>query len=490
MQQMTKLNATSALSAPCRTTTIHGVGRQTSLYALFTLFLLLLLWPAQGVYAGAEEAATPALDILKKHPASLRADNMQVSLLLRGMGRQAGINILVADSIQETISVDVDNLSLYDMFQMVMDAKQLRYYQKNNVIFVEKKTDSQGDSQDFTTERLCVKYGTADAYSEKLTPLLTQKGSIVPTSRGNCLVARDQTSNLKRLRELLAALDQPTPQVHIEARIVTVTNEAKKRLGIIWGYNNYKDAAELASKSNPITTSANLGVTDSSTSLAFGFIRQNLNLNATLQAMQDDNLLNILSSPSVLVLDGNEAEIKQGKEIPYVTQTSTVVNTTFREANLGLKVKPTVLEDGLLSLNVHVTNDSVDPTTTAKGDLLINRQAITTNLLLENQVTIVIGGILQHTRTDASGSVPGLSDIPVLGHLFKNSRLQDGQSELMVFLKPRIVNMTPQPDKTTGTTEPASTSTPGTASSSPGPEPAASPPAPAPINPEQNPPPR
>ncbi|MFZ5774317.1 MAG: hypothetical protein ACOY3Z_02370 [Thermodesulfobacteriota bacterium] len=400
-------------------------------------------WPPGNAFGGETVSTTdtPALEVLKRHPASLRAENMQVSLLLRGMGRQAGVNIVVADTIQDTISLDMENLSLYDLFHVVMDAKQLRYFQKNNVIFVEKKADPQSDAQEFVTERLCAKFGSATAIVDQLTPLLTQQGSIVQTSRGNCIVVRDQAANFKRLRDLLTALDQPAPQVHIEARIVTISTEAKKRLGIIWGYNNYKDAAALANKINPITTASDLSVTDPSTSLAFGFIRQNVNLNLTLQAMQDDNLLNILSAPSVLVLDGNEAEIKQGKEIPYVTQTSTIVNTTFREANLGLKVKPSVLQDGLLSLKVDVTNDSVDPTTTSRGDLLINKQAITTNLLLEDQVTIVIGGIVQQTENNANSKIPGLGDIPLVGNLFKNSRKQNEQSELMVFIKPRIMPM-------------------------------------------------
>jgi len=162
--------------------------------------------------------------------------------------------------------------------------------------------------------------------------------------------------------------------------------------------------------------------------------------------MQSDSLLEILSSPSVLVLDGKEAEIKQGKEIPYVTQTSNTINTSFREANLGLKVKPTVLQDGYIVLDVAVTNDSVDQTSTSTSGLLINKQAITTNLLLEDKVTVVIGGIVQQNKSNQNSKVPGLGDIPLFGNLFKNSNKLNDQTELMVFITPRIVNMTPKPN--------------------------------------------
>jgi type II secretory pathway component HofQ len=257
------------------------------------------LFPASGLAAPPAEPKNeaPLLEALKSFPASLRTENLQVSLLLRGMGRQAGINILVADNITDTINLDVEKLNLYEAFQVIMDAKQLHYYQKNNVIFVEKKADFQGEKRDLVSERLCTKFGNATAYVDQLKPLLSQSGSIIVTNRGNCLVIQDRSGNFPRLREMLAELDQPIPQVHIEARIVSISNEAKKQLGIIWGYNNYRDAAALAGKINPITTSADLSVSEPTTSLAFGFIRQNVNLNVELQAMQSDSLLEILSSP-------------------------------------------------------------------------------------------------------------------------------------------------------------------------------------------------
>ncbi|MBA3004806.1 MAG: hypothetical protein FP813_13320 [Desulfurivibrio sp.] len=439
--------------------------RISSLHAiLFSVVLVLAqgLCPASSLTAAqvAPENEAPLLDSLKNYPASLRTENLQVSLLLRGMGRQAGINILVADNITDTINIDVEKLNLYEAFQVIMDAKQLRYYQKNNVIFVEKKADFQGQNRDLASERLCTKFGNATAYVDQLKPLLGQNGSITVSNRGNCLIIQDRAGNIPRLREMLIELDQPIPQVHIEARIVSISNEAKRQLGIIWGYNNYRDAAALADKINPITASAVLPAIEPTTSLAFGFIRQNINLNFELQALQTDSLLEILSSPSVLVLDGKEAEIKQGKEVPYVTSTTTTVNTSFREANLGLKVKPTVLQDGYVILDVEVTNDSVDQTPSGASGLLINKQAITTNLFLEDKVTVVIGGIVQQNKSGKNSKVPGLGDIPILGYLFKNSDKRNEQTELMVFITPRIVRMTPKQNGEAGATAPVPPSVP------------------------------
>lgn len=407
---------------------------------LIAVLLCLLQLFCLNAVAGHDEA--PLLESLKESQASLRGEKLQVPLLLQGIGRQAGINIYVAGNIEDTIDIDVQDLSLYEIFHVVMNAKQLHYYQKNNVIFVEKKPDFQGELRDQANKRLCTKYGNAAAYIEQLKTLLSPQGSIIIANRGNCLIVNDREPIIPRIEAMLSELDQPIPQVHIEARIVSISSEAKKRLGVIWGYNNYRDAAELATKINPITSSVDLSVTEPTTSLAFGFIRQNVNLNFTIQAMQEDNLLEILSSPRILVLDGKEAEIKQGQEVPYVTQSGDLINTSFREANLGLKVRPTVLQNDFLTLEVQVTNDSVDQTTTSGGEPLINKQEITTNLFLENNITVVIGGIVQHSKDNGSSKVPGLGDIPILGNLFKNKNKFQDKSELMVFITPKIVTMT------------------------------------------------
>jgi type II secretory pathway component HofQ len=250
--------------------------------------------------------------------------------------------------------------------------------------------------------------------------------------RGDGLVVRDSETNIARIKQILEELDQPIPQVHIEARIVTMGQEAIRRLGVKWNYDNLQ--------TNPsISASSDLSVTNTST-LAFGLLQDNLQLNVELQAMQQDNMLQILSAPSILVLDGNAAEIKQGQEVPYTSQSGDLVNTSFREATLSLKVTPKVLQDNFIVLDVTVTNDSVDETSSS-SEPLINKQEIATNLFLENGVTVVIGGILLQKEDKQTGGVPVLSKIPLLGNLFKNSENKDTEAELVVFLTPTIVTM-------------------------------------------------
>lgn len=400
---------------------------------IFTLVICLaLLLPAGLTPARAQEGGA-LVDRLKDHPSSMKIQEVPVSTMLQVIGRQAGINIYVDDKIDEKITIELENLSLYEVFQLIMSVKKLHYSEKNQVLFVEREVDFQASHDTLAEQRFCTKYGNIGLYLEKLRKSLGSQGSITETNRGNCLIIRDRQENLEVIGRLLTDLDQPVPQVHIEAQIVSITQEAKRRLGIRWGYDNL-------STSNPVTGAIDLSVTHNS-NLALGFLRDNLNLSVDLQAMQQDDQLHILSSPHILVLDGSPAEIKQGKEVPYVVQTANLINTSFREANLSLKVTPRVLNEDFISLDVVVTNDSVDQNSSTSSEPLINKQSITTNLFLANETTVVIGGILLKNDDNQNGSVPGISRIPLLGNLFKNSVKSRENTELVVFITPRIVRM-------------------------------------------------
>lgn len=400
--------------------------------AIGLLLLLFCLGWCLPAHATGNESAL--LDKLKGQPSSIRSENLRVDLLLRSIGKQAGVNIVMAETIDDTITLDVDNVNLYDVFQIVVDTKQLHYYEKNNILFVAKGGGADGRQQDVLTVRLCTQYANAGEYLDALKPLLSANGSLTVANRGNCLIVRDRDVNIARIEEMLAELDTPMPQVHIEARIVSISSAAKKELGIVWGLDNRKTTESVKFTSD-------LSLTAPTTNLTFGFLHSNLALDIDLQALQEENKLEILSAPRVMVVNGKEAEIKQGKEVPYVTQSGDIINTSFREANLSLKVTPRIIQEEFIDLALVVTNDSVDMNTSNTGEPLINKQGISTNLFLQNGVTAVIGGILQENKNHQQSGVPGLADLPLLGNLFKSTQKNDEKAELVVFITPTIVNL-------------------------------------------------
>jgi type IV pilus secretin PilQ/predicted competence protein len=408
----------------------HLLGTSLLLFLLFALPLL----------AGAT-TSTVLVEKLRDFPATLQCENLEVPTLLRAIGRQSGINIYVSDEIKDTISFEMNNVSLYDVFELIIEAKNLHYSEIKSAIFVETEEAFNKARKGMVTERICTDYGNSAKLKEQLDHLLSDQGVITATNNDSCLLVKDQQRNVADIKEMLAQIDRPIPQIHIEARVVVVSKEGREQLGIKWGYQNYGNSVIMATKDKPVSIVSDLGIAAATTAMNIGFIWDNMNLNIDLQAMAEDNLLHVLSTPSLLVLDGHEAEIKQGKEVPYTSQSGDIINTEFREANLSLKVTPKIIKNSFVNLDVNVTNDSIDQTNAVGGEPLINRQEITTNLFLEDKVTVVIGGI--HVSGDDlnKGRVPGLSSLPILGNLFKNKERLLENYELMIFLTPTIVSM-------------------------------------------------
>ena len=416
-----------------------------SVNGMMIFLALLLLGPGfvqgqgqgQGQGVGADEGKGELLvHRLRDKTATVRGENLQVNLLLRGICRQANVNVIVDESINDSISLDLEKVSLYDVFHVIIDAKKLRFHESNKTLIVEKADVLKKDQRDLVLVRLCSNFGDVTQHLKELEVVKSDAGTITVSSDGNCMIVKDQQENVSRIKELLAELDQPAPQVHIKARIVTIDKSVSTQLGIRWDYTDLTRAP-----ANTFNAATDLSVVNPTTNILFGFIRDNWTLETELSAMQEKKQLHMLSSPRIVVLNGQKAEIKQGKEVPYETTGTTDIasSTSFREALLSLTVTPKILHNNFLRLDVKVTNDSVDEDHSVESQPLLNRQEIQTNLFLEDGVTVVIGGILAKGSDLANQDVPWLSELPVLGNLFKNKDEMERTYELLVFLTPTII---------------------------------------------------
>ncbi len=405
----------------------------------FTVLCVLLLITGNGIAKAVEQPENgekvELIEQLKGERTEIRGERLEVALLLRAIGRQAGVNVIVDESIDDTISLDLGDTTLFDAFQLLMETKDLRYYESNNAILIERAEDFREDQRDVIMVRLCARYGDVSNHVAELQVVKSPDGSLTVSRDGNCLVVRDHEDNVERIKELLTELDSPQPQVHIKARIVSMEKSVSRQLGIKWGFQDLSKLPE-----NTFSAAVDLGVVAPTTEIVFGFIRDSFLLDIELSAMQEKEELVILSSPRIVVLDGEEAEIKQGKEIPYESGTRENRNTSFREAVLSLNVIPKILQDKFVRLDLKVTNDSLDLDNTNEDDQpLINRQEIKTKLFLEDGVTVVVGGILAKGTDFMTEEVPFLADIPWIGNLFKHRDELDQTYELLVFITPTII---------------------------------------------------
>ena len=315
---------------------------------------------------------------------------------------------------------------------------------------------------------------TTNSDSLALESLLSSRGSAVADTRTNTLIINDTALNIDKIRKLIDLLDVSVKQVMIEARIVSASTDFTKEMGVKWGIlsqgitsNNdllvggsettlwnlrkpEKDADTGGWKyeiERPDNLNVDLGaVTPGASRIAFGLISlSDFMLDLELSAVQADGYGEVISTPKVMTADKQPAKIESGKKIPYTSSTgagaSAIPKTEFIDATLSLDVTPSITPDGKVMMKLSITKDS-QSTPTPTGQLTINKNAIDTNVLVDNGETVVLGGIFEQENVNSQTKIPFLGDLPYVGRLFRRELKTDNKRELLIFVTPRIVNDT------------------------------------------------
>ncbi|HLM43281.1 MAG TPA: type IV pilus secretin PilQ, partial [Myxococcaceae bacterium] len=321
--------------------------------------------------------------------------------------------------------------------------------------------------EDLLVSLIPVNYATATEMSNRVKDVLSERGSVTVDARTNVLIVKDVRSNTERARQLVRNLDTQTPQVLIESRIVEANTTFSRELGVQWGGQALAAQAtgnptglifpnsvavtggvEGGGSGNPdignyavnLPVGAGAG-SGGALGFVFGSAGGALNLNLRLSAAENEGVVKTISAPKVTTLDNNTARISQGVSLPFSQVSATGANTTFIEARLSLEVTPHVTQDGSVLLNINAANNQPDAANSgSNGQPAIQRKEATTQVLVKDGDTTVIGGIYVRRGSSTSNSVPFLSKIPVIGLLFKNLRERDDRQELLIFITPRILN--------------------------------------------------
>jgi general secretion pathway protein D len=282
------------------------------------------------------------------------------------------------------------------------------------------------------------------------------KASIHADEELNALVIRAEPSILKEIDDIINELDVRRAQVLIESAIVEVTGDVTDSLGFQWAVGdtdnpvagtNFGNAGQSLSQ---IATSVAAKTPALSNGLTLGGFKETngqVDFGVIIQALESESNTNLLSTPSIMTLDNQEAEIIVGQNVPFLTgSTSSSSNsnpfTTISREDIGvtLKIKPHIHEGSELRLEVEVSAESVANTTVqGQADLITNKRSLKTMILAADQETIVLGGLISDDITEIESKVPLLGDIPLLGWLFKSKSTQHVKRNLMVFLRPTIV---------------------------------------------------
>lgn len=307
-----------------------------------------------------------------------------------------------------------------------------------------------------------------DSLGNNVGSLLSPRGTITQDDRTNTLIINDTAQSIDQIRKMIDLLDVQVKQVMVEARIVRASTSFTKELGVKWGIlsqgitnnNNLLVGGSDTTLWNlrepdddgkytierPDNLNVDLGVTNPAGSIAFGLISMSdFMLDLELSALQADGYGEVISTPKVMTADKQPAKVATGQQVPYQTTTNSAAgataSTSFKDALLSLDVTPSITPDGKIQMKLDISKDSVSGAA-PNGELILNKNNIKTNVLVNNGETVILGGVFEQTTLNSQTKVPFFGDIPVVGRLFRKDVKSDDKQELLIFVTPRIVNDT------------------------------------------------
>jgi len=418
---------------------------------------------------------------------SLDFKDADLTNIFRIIAEVSNLNIITTDDVKGRVSIRLINVPWDQGLDIVLKAKNLGVSQEGNVLRIAPLAALRGEEKarldakkeveklqatlEGVVETISVNYAKASDMKGKISDLLSEGGKIQIDDRTNTIVIRDLRKNVEEVKALVASLDSPTPQVLIEARIVEVETTYARELGVQWGGSYHNKGSSTAvgvtgiqdpsgsfipgqpltntppysPSSTPPNYAVNLPATvglGSGGGISFGILRDNLRLDLSLSALEASGNGRVVSSPKVVTIDNREAVIEQGSQIPYSTVSASGTNVQFVDATLSLKVTPHITPEGSVIMKLVAKNDSPGPAA-ANNQPSINKKMATTEVLIRDGETAVIGGILQVSRKEDQNAVPWLSKIPILGYLFRKDTNTSSNRELLIFITPKILKKEP-----------------------------------------------
>ena len=425
---------------------------------------------------------------------TLNFQDIDVRSVLQLLADTSGQNIVVSDSVTGNLTLRLQNVPWDQALDIVLRTKGLDKRRQDNVIIIgpteelatreKAELAAHKEVQELSpthTEFMQVNYAKV-ADLQKLIKnttakdsMLSPRGSLSIDERTNTLLVQDTSDKLADIRRLVQTLDVPVKQVLIEARIVIVSDTFERDLGARLGITGFTTAGAnslisvsgtnvgtdtMTSSVLPSATGTaptgnvqlptldnryqvNLPAANTNGSIALSVLGGKHLLDLELSAAQNEGKSETVSSPRVITANQKQATIMQGVEIPYQESASSGATTTqFKNAVLSLKVTPLITPDNRVILDLDVADDSVgQQVTSATGGSVpsIDTREIITQVLVNDGQTVVLGGILDTTKTRSANKVPFFADIPVLGHLFQSTTNINNKTELLIFITPKIL---------------------------------------------------
>ncbi len=414
-------------------------------------------------------------------PISVNLKDVDLKDFFRLIHEISGLNVVLDPQVKGTLTLVLDDVPWDQALDIVLKNNELDRHLEGNVLRIatvdtlKREAESrraQQEAETLAVEKVTVTRFLSYARSKDVVAtakkLLSQRGDVIADDRTNALIVQDVPSVIPNIDRLLAQLDRKTQEVEIEARVVAATRSFARDIGTQFGFGVGNGHTALGGASgvgssntnvfgqNPqyitvggtattpgtqIPLFSNLGALSPTSGLTFLNFSNNVRLDAVLTMAESRGLLKILSRPKVVTQNNIQAVVKQGTRIPITTQgqLNGPTTVTYVDAFLRLTVTPQITSEGTIFLNVDVENTTPDFGRTNQGNPTLITQQATTQVLVTDGGTVVIGGVIQTQNSLSVSQVPLLGDIPYLGNLFKRRNVSTSTQELIFFITPHVI---------------------------------------------------
>jgi type IV pilus assembly protein PilQ len=413
-------------------------------------------------------------------PISVNLKDVDLKDFFRLIHEISGLNVVLDPNVHGTLTVVLDDVPWDQALDIVLKNNDLARELEGNVLRIATvdtlKHEADGRRAQIESEALAVEkvsitrflsYAKAKDVIITVKKFLSQRGDVVADDRTNAVIINDIPKVLPTIDRLLTQLDRKTQEVEIEARVVAATRQFARdigtQLGIGWGNGHSAVGGNQAAGSSPTTVNgltpgyvtvpgtgttgssiplfSNLGSTSPTSGLSFVNASNNVRIDAVLSMAESRGLLKVLSRPRVVTQNNIQALVKQGVRVPIVTQAQLggPPTVTYVDAFLRLTVTPQITSENTIFLNVDVENTTPNFGQEVQGNPELITQQATTQVLVTDGGTVVIGGVIQTQNSINITQVPLLGNIPYLGNLFKHTQVQTSNQELIFFITPRII---------------------------------------------------
>lgn len=376
-----------------------------------------------------------------------------IAIILQALADNKQMNLVMVDDLSTKQTIKLQNVTWQKALTVVLNSANLRAEIDDNILFISKAVDPEELLQKKLLEQkelqlnepltlLTIPVNHADLSNLVETiqsqGLLSERGKAIIDKRTNSLIINDISKQFSNIKKIVKSLDQPIPQVHISAHIVTMNKQSMDELGIKWGYTGH--SSQVLSKFD-----VDFGVTNAASSVGFNLAKLSGSLlNLELSALESENQLEIIASPNLLTANQNMASIKQGTEIPYEVSNggNGATSIEFKQAVLGLEVTPKIIANDQMILDLYITQNTAGRSIKRRDGgeaLAIETQEIRTQVKVKSGETVVLGGIFQQINNASKNRVPGISNVPIIGNAFKNKAKKQQKRELVIFITPQLV---------------------------------------------------